>query len=137
MPTPTIPKRTLSLGACNRDKAIKGSGSSRMEPPIREAPAIPALLCKNSRREESALLILQSPLVLLTASACIAQAPSRSAHNMNRKCAIGCGNRLLSLFFYAASHGLSSLHSSSQRFSWCNPCGLQAQILTYLERARI
>jgi len=33
MPTPTIPKRTLSLGAFNRGKAIKGSGSSRMEPP--------------------------------------------------------------------------------------------------------
>jgi len=44
-------KANLSLAVFNRGKAINGSGSNRMEAPASEAPAIPALLCKNSRRE--------------------------------------------------------------------------------------
>src|SRR5690242_9512490 len=48
MPTPTIPKRTRLLG---ESLASIGSGERRTVLAAREAPAAPALVCRNSRRE--------------------------------------------------------------------------------------
>src|SRR5579862_3952556 len=63
IPTPTIPKRTWSLGATDCDAEGIGSPLRKLAPEIREAPAAPALVCKNSRREKSALsMVLISPL---------------------------------------------------------------------------
>src|ERR1700722_9945477 len=57
MPTPTIPKRTRSLGATASAAAGKDSDSRNMDPPANEAPATPAVVCRNSRREKRILLI--------------------------------------------------------------------------------
>src|SRR6266850_4051983 len=107
MPTPTIPKRTLSLAAVNRGKATRGSASSRMGRPASEAPATPALFCKNSRREKPVLVITSTPSARYTASV---SAPVHCGEK-----AIDFGNRFHSLFFYAAAQNLSRLLASGKK----------------------
>src|SRR5271167_270947 len=52
MPTPIMPKRTRSLGAMDCGKAKSGSGSSKMVLAARVAPAAPAVMPINLRREK-------------------------------------------------------------------------------------
>src|SRR5258706_4331027 len=67
MPTPTIPKRTRSLAATACGDANNGSESRKIEVAASVAPAAPAVVCKNSRREKRFLFIAIS----LGASHCI------------------------------------------------------------------
>src|SRR5882724_7908202 len=115
MPTPTIPKRTLSLGEASRGNAISGSGSSKMGRPASEAPATPALFCKNSRREKPVFVMLPTPLVMVTASGADPAARAKRAHCLNGEEVIGFGNRFHSLPFYAAALVLSRLLDSFER----------------------
>src|SRR5216684_6703025 len=58
MPTPTIPKRTRSLGAVGRAAdAYKGLESRKTVRAATVAPAARAVVCKNSRREKRILFI--------------------------------------------------------------------------------
>src|ERR1035437_8306149 len=57
IPTPTIPKRTRSLGATACAAEGMGSALRKSAPEIREAPAAPTVVCKKSRREISALFM--------------------------------------------------------------------------------
>src|SRR5580700_2267419 len=107
IPTPTIPKRTLSLAPVKRGRAISGSGSRRIVPPTSEAPATPALLCKNSRREKLDFVIKLTPLALFALTMPMACATPRSAQSLIGGRAIDFGNRIHSLFFYAHVQGLS------------------------------
>src|ERR1700733_5795145 len=58
MPTPIIPKRRRSLGATACAAPRAGSESRKIEPAIKEAPAAPADVCKNARRDKRALFIV-------------------------------------------------------------------------------
>src|ERR1700733_6058395 len=58
MPTPIIPKRRRSLGATACAAPRAGSESRKIEPAIKEAPAAPANVCKNARRDKRALFIV-------------------------------------------------------------------------------
>jgi hypothetical protein len=60
MPTPTIPKRTRSLGATVRWAASNGSGLSQIVLAASDAPAAAALSPRKSRREKS-LFFMASP----------------------------------------------------------------------------
>src|SRR5216684_2553673 len=51
IPTPTIPKRTRSLAATGESDANSGSAFRSMAFAASVAPAAPAVVCKNSRRE--------------------------------------------------------------------------------------
>ena len=55
MPTPTIPNRTRSLAGAACEAAGIGSASRSLVPASNEAPATPAVVCRNSRRETTAL----------------------------------------------------------------------------------
>src|SRR6267154_4551217 len=57
IPTPTIPKRTRSLGGIGRPDACKGSESRKIVRAATLAPAARAVVCKNSRREKRILFI--------------------------------------------------------------------------------
>jgi hypothetical protein len=52
IPTPTIPKRTRSLGATESAEANSGSACNGITLAASEALATPADVCKNSRREK-------------------------------------------------------------------------------------
>src|ERR1700722_11833636 len=54
IPTPTIPKRTRSLGAPGAGDASKGAVFIRKALPARVAPAV---VCRNSRRENRLLFM--------------------------------------------------------------------------------
>src|SRR5580704_3939332 len=60
MPTPIMPKRTRSLGAMDWGKANSGSGSRKMVLAARLAPAAPAVMPINLRREKCLSLIMIS-----------------------------------------------------------------------------
>src|SRR3954468_16760248 len=59
IPTPTIPKRTRSLAGAAWDAAGIGSASKNFGPASKEAPAAPAVACKNARRETPTLPMIR------------------------------------------------------------------------------
>src|SRR5882724_11805041 len=69
MPTPTIPKRTRSLAAAVSCDANNGSESRKIDVAANVAPAAPAVVCKNSRREKLFLFMLAISLALFSKSA--------------------------------------------------------------------
>src|SRR5215472_2205113 len=66
MPTPTMPKRTRSLGANVRGEAYNGSGSRTIRFATAEPAAAAALLSKNCRREKTGLPMMRSPFIPYT-----------------------------------------------------------------------
>jgi hypothetical protein len=58
MPMPMMPKRTRSLGATDWAAANDGSDSRKIDPGTNEAPAAPAVVCRNCRREKKALFMI-------------------------------------------------------------------------------
>lgn len=68
IPTPTIPNRTRSLAESDWKNGVRESSTRPMEPDARgcagrvldtrEAPAAPAVVCRNLRREKKGLFML-------------------------------------------------------------------------------